>query len=603
MTPTRSTERAKRGFENLLVLVQKNLKLLVRARASALVVILGPLLIIFLAGLAFDNTNLYSVRIGTYSQDYNDLSNSFIDKLSEKQFKVTRYASEDACISGIRKGETHTCIVFPAQFTIGKNGSNEIKFAVDYSQINLVWTVLNVMTTSISARSSELSRNLTSVLLQAIEFTKQSVKDRKQNLVALTTENDEIGQRLANIQAELLEVELSLDPGEFGITNLTSSKTIVKQWVDNSLDLGKDSLNKAQHFINAVDDLVKKSPAGSQIGTGLASSLQASVDDIAQLKERLSKTEDLVTEQYGQLSKLIDHIAGRITQTKSQIDIAESAKVFTLDEINVMNKLLDQALLNILTLQKSLNEIEKIIGGIQITDPQAIVQPVQTSIVPVVAERSYLNYIFPTIIALVLLFTALLLTPTLILFERNSPAYFRNFMTPTSDFVFMGSVFVTTAFLLVVQLAIILAIAAIFFTQILNGFIYTVIVLALMITLYTCLGMVVGYIFNSEETAMLAAMAIGSILMFISDIIIPLESMPSWIMGLAKFNPLYLGSDLLRRTILFNASFTEIWGNLALLAVFAIASIGLVLLAYYGLKKNTFSKYLAKFAPKKEPLQ
>ena len=72
---------AQRGFENLLVLVQKNLKLLVRARASALIVILGPLLVIFLAGLAFDNTNLYAVRIGTYSPSYNDLSNSFIEKL------------------------------------------------------------------------------------------------------------------------------------------------------------------------------------------------------------------------------------------------------------------------------------------------------------------------------------------------------------------------------------------------------------------------------------------------------------------------------------------------------------------------------------------
>jgi ABC-type multidrug transport system permease subunit len=603
MTPARSTERAKRGFENLLVLVQKNLKLLVRARASALVVVIGPLLIIFLAGIAFDNTNLYSVRIGTYSASYNDLSNSFIEKLAEKQFKITRYPTEDLCTEGIRRGETHTCIMFAPDFAIGKNGSNEIKFAVDYSQINLVWTVLNVMTTSISARSSELSKNLTAVLLHAIDFTRQAVKDRKQNLVALTTENDEIGQRLGNIQAELMELELGLDTGEFGLANLTSSKTIVKQWVDNSLNLGKDSLNQAQHFINAVDDLVKKSPAGSQVGSGLTDSLKASVDEIGSLKDRISKTEEIVGEQYDQLSSLIDHIAGKITQTKSEIDLAESAKVFTLDEINVMNKLLDEALLNILTLQKSLNEIEKVISAIQITDPTAIVQPVQTTILPVVAERSYLNYLFPTLIALVMLFTALLLAPTLILFERNSPAYFRNSMTPTSDIVFMGSVFVTTAFLLTIQLVIILAIAGIFFTQILNGFGYTLIVLALMITLYTCLGMIIGYIFNSEETAMLAAMALGSIFLFISDIIIPLESMPAVIMKFASFNPMYIGSDLLRRTILFNASFTEIWAKMAFLAAFAFVAVCLVFAVYYGMKKNTFSKYLAKFAPKKEPLQ
>ncbi|MEM2916116.1 MAG: ABC transporter permease [Candidatus Woesearchaeota archaeon] len=598
MTPTHSTEPAKRGIENLLVLVQKNLKLLLRARASALVVILGPLLIIFLAGLAFDNTNLYAVRIGTYSQSYNDLSNSFIDKLAEKQFKITRYPTEETCTQAIRRGEIHTCIMFAPDFSIGKNGSNEIRFAVDYSQINLVWTVLNVMTTSISARASELSRNLTAVLVQAVDFTRKSVKDRRQNLVALTTENDEIGQRIANIQAELSEIELYIAPREFRISNRTRSKSIVKHWVDNSLELGRGSLAEAKHFISVANDMAKQ--AG---GEQLSKALKESIDDLKELEDRLTTTEGILQEEYETLSSLIDHIAGRITQTKSQIDLANSAQAFTLDELNVINKLLDQALLNILTLQKSFNEIEKVINAIQITDPEAIVQPVQTTILPVVAERSYLNYLFPTLIALVMLFTALLLAPTLILFERNSPAYFRNFMTPTSDLVFIGSVFVTTAFLLVIQLVVILAIAGIFFTQIFSAFAYAALVLALMIVLYTCLGMIIGYVFNSEETAMLAAIALGSIFLFISDIIIPIESMPAVLMQIAEYNPLVIGIDLLRRTIVFNASFAEIWAGIALLALFVAVSVLLVLGVYYGMKNKSFLKYLARSAPKKEEPQ
>lgn len=600
MKHTLSTEQAKRGFQNLFVLVQKNLKLLVRARASALIVILGPLLLIFLAGLAFDNTNLYAVRVGTYSSSYNDLSNSFIDKLAEKQFKVTRYATEDSCVGGIRKGEVHTCIVFDPAFTIGKNGSNEIRFSVDYSQINLVWTILNIMTTSISARSAELSRNLTAVLLHAIDFTKKTVGDRRQTLVALTTQNDEIGQRVANIQAEIAELELALDPGEFGLNNLTSSKTIVKHWVDNAFSLGKDALAKSQHFIDAADELVKGSAAGSSIGTELTQSFQSAIDDIALLSERMTTSDEIVQAEYAQFSLLVDQIAGKITQTKSQMDIAASAQVFTMDELNAITKLLDQALLNILTLQKSLTEVDNVIRAIQITDPEAIVQPVKTSITPVVAERSYLNYLFPTLIALVLLFTALLLAPTLILFERNAAAYFRNFMTPTSDAVFLGSVFVTTALLLVVQLLIILAIAAIFFTQILHAAVYAALVLVLFIALCTFIGMTIGYLFSSETTAMLASIAVGSVMLFISDIIIPLESMPAIIMQLAQFNPLVIGSDLLRRTLLFNATFGEISGSLFMFLLLTLLSFGVLLAVYYGLKKNSFSKYLARYAPKKE---
>ncbi len=602
MKPIPSTE-ARRSTGNLFVLVQKNLKLLMRARASALVVILGPLLVIFLAGLAFDTTNLYAVRLGTYAPGYNDLSNSFIDKLTEKQFKVTRYPGEEQCVKGIRRGEIHTCILFPADFAIGKNASNEIKFSVDYSQINLVWTILNVMTTSITARSTELSRNLTSVLLHALDFTRKSVNERKQNVISLTTYNDEIGQRVANIQAELAELELSLDPGEFGMTNLTSSKNIVKHWVDNAFSLGKNALAEAQHFIDAAHELAKGSPAGSAIGGDLTKALQKSVTDIASLRERLDKSDKIVQEEHAQFAGLIDHIAGRITQTKSQLDVAASTQVFTLDELDLITKLLDQALLNILTLQKTLTEIEKVMNAIEITDPEAIVQPVKTTILPVVAEQSYLNYLFPTLIALVILFTALLLAPTLIIFERNSPAFFRNFMTPTRDWVFLASVFVTTLVLLVVQLVIILAIASIFFTQILNAVVSAALVLFLFMSVCTLLGMTIGYLFASEETALLASISLGTMLLFISDIIIPLESMPAAIMQFAAFNPLVIASDLLRRTMLFSSSFGEISGGLVILIVFTLVSIGLLLAVYYGLKKHTFSKYLTRFAPKKEPLE
>jgi ABC-2 type transport system permease protein len=603
MNATRSTDYAQRDLEHLIVLVQKHLKLLVRARASALVVILGPLLVIFLAGLAFDNTNLYAVRIGTFSPEYNDLSNSFVDKLVERQFEVTRYPTEEACIQSIRRGEAHTCIVFPHGFTIGRNSSNEIRFTVDYSQMNLVWTILNVMTTSISARSFELSKNLTSVILNAVDFTKKTVAERKQTLIALTTENDEISQRIANIEAEIAEIELAFDPAGFGLSNLTSSKTIVKHWVDNSLSLGRSALSEAQHFIDSADELVRGSAAGSSIGNDLTKSLQASIDDIGQLSDRLQKTDEIVQTEYSTFSSLIDHIAGRITQTKSQLDVAQSAQVFTLDELALINKLLDSALLDILALQKSLNEIDKVISAIQITDPEAIIQPVKTTITPVVAEQTYLNYLFPSLIALVLLFTALLLAPTLILFERNSPAYFRNFMTPTKDWVFMASIFLTTALLLVVQLVIILAIAAIFFTQILNAVLFALVILALFISTCIFIGMIIGYVFPSEETAMLASMALGSIMLFLSDIIIPIESMPAVMMRLSGLNPLVIGGDLLRRTLLFNASFSEVIGGIGLLAVFTLISAGLLVIVYYGLKKHTFSKYLARLAPKKEPLK
>lgn len=242
----------KSTFANLASLVKKNIKMLVRAKSSALIVILGPLLIILLAGLAFDNSNLYSVKIGAFSEKYNDVSNSFIEKLSQKQFKVVRYPDAEACTKGIELGEVHTCIVFSPDFEIASNDANKITFFVDYSKINLVWTVLNVMTARLSEKSMEMSKNLTAILVNALEFSSQEISGKKPSLVQLTTSNDEIGRRVTDVSVRLEEVNLGFDMNEIGVNDLDSSKSKVKHWVDASLTIGKQSLQKAKNYIGSI---------------------------------------------------------------------------------------------------------------------------------------------------------------------------------------------------------------------------------------------------------------------------------------------------------------------------------------------------------------
>jgi hypothetical protein len=250
-------------LKNTFTLVKKNIKLLIRAKTSALIVILGPLFIIFLAGLAFDNTNLYSVKVGTYSESYNELSNSFIDRLSEKQFKVTRFPVEEDCRSAIERSEVHTCVVFSPDFTMAKNNANELSFYVDYSQINLVWSVLNAMTEQVTERSMELSRNLTTILVNALEYSSEQVRSKRSSLVDLTTSNDLANRRITDVSVRLEEVSLDFDPSAFGTADLGSQKNKVKHWVDASLNLGSKAISDAKSFVGNANDIVQASSMGS----------------------------------------------------------------------------------------------------------------------------------------------------------------------------------------------------------------------------------------------------------------------------------------------------------------------------------------------------
>ena len=69
--------------------------------------------------------------------------------------------------------------------------------------------------------------------------------------------------------------------------------------------------------------------------------------------------------------------------------------------------------------------------------------PIKTNIEPIVAEKTHLSNMFPTLVILIIMFIGLLLASTLVVREKTSASYFRNFITPTSDGMFMFGDYLT----------------------------------------------------------------------------------------------------------------------------------------------------------------
>ncbi|MBD3361498.1 hypothetical protein GF358_01770 [Candidatus Woesearchaeota archaeon] len=583
----------KKFIKNTATLVKKNIRLLIRAKASALIVILGPLIIIFLAGIAFDNTNLYAVKVGTFSEQYNELSNSFIERLTNAEFKVTRFPSEDKCRSAIERGEIHTCVVFSPDFTMAKDNANKLDFYVDYSQINLVWSVLNAMTEEVTERSMELSRNLTTILVNALEYSSEQVREKRPAIINLTTSNDLVTRRVTDVSVRLEEVGLDFDPNAFGAKDLASQKIAVKHWVDSSLSIGTKAVSNAKEFIGNANDIVQASSASGEQKQTLKDLFESTLSDIEGLEDKLGDTTDLAQEQFNEFSSLVESLIGKITQTKAQMDQIASAHDVSVVELTDARSALEGSLKNLLDVQRALNNIDNIVRSVEVKDPDDVVQPIMTNIKPVIAEQSYLNYIFPSLIVLIIMFTALLLAPTLILLEKKSPAYFRNFMAPVNGFTYLFATFITCFLLLVLQLIIILAIGSVFFSsELLSGMHYTLFLLFFVISLFSFIGMIVGYVFNSEETATLGAISLGSVFLFLSDVIIPIESMPDWFMAVAELNPFVVCSDLLRSTILYNLSIFGLFGRFLLLLTYVVLAAAATAGLYYLSRHKSIYKKL-----------
>ncbi len=572
---------------NIGSIVLKNLKLLIRAKASALIVILGPLLIILIAGLAFDNTNTYSVKIGAFSQRFNDLSNTFVDSLSQNQFRVTKYYDEDLCIEGIKKGEVHTCVVFSPDFTIAKNNSNEIRFYIDYSKINLVWTILNVLNQRVSGKGMELSKNLTSILLSALDYANFELRKDRPTIVSLTTANEDIRQRYDIISAELAELNLEMNTADFGVEDLQSRKQRVKQWIENYQSIAQTALNEAKKFVSSSFATVQG------INEDIANLNKKTLADIEALLQRFTTTNNLVQNDFTDFSNVLENVSTHLSDLQNRFEAIDSARNISATNMKNIRTSLEKALIYILDLQRSFNNIQSKIDSIEITDPEAIVQPVNTVIKPVVAQQTYLDYLFPILMVLVIMFTALFITPTLILVEKNSPAYLRNFMTPTTNFTQMTATFASSFLLMIGQVVLVILIASIFFsTQVLASLHWTFIAMLFLIAVFTCIGMIIGYLFDTEETASIASVTIGSLLLFISDVIIPKESMPNWLQYLAGLNPFVIGGDLLRRTIVFNAGINIVYGGILLLIIYIFILCAVIWGVYINNKKNYIGTYV-----------
>jgi len=220
----------------LVNLIKKNLKILLRSKSSALIIILGPLLIIFLVGIAFDNNSLYRINLGAYSQTYSDLSNAFITDLDQSGFSLNKYVSEDSCIEGVRRGEVHICMVFSPAFAINSDQNNKILFYADLSRVNLIYNILDTASKRIALKSSEISMNLTDELIAALERTKRTIKKKRPLLVAMTTQNNKLKRYSEAIYQNMEELEIDFDKDVYNTFNLSVKGDDIKFMVASMQD-------------------------------------------------------------------------------------------------------------------------------------------------------------------------------------------------------------------------------------------------------------------------------------------------------------------------------------------------------------------------------
>ena len=522
-------------------IITKTLRLILRSKTSLAAVLLGPLLIITLVGLAFGNMNQYSLNIGVFAHEYDELVESYLDMIqNDTTFKISRYPLIDLCLNDIKRGSTHTCIEFPRGFDLGVPGANEIKFYVDQSKSDILAIVRTIVINRLSERTAQIASEQTGDVLQRVDLVNNIIN---QEMVVLTEISD-LSSRFNQDMLRALERVEELN-----------------EFISQSAESVHGIDNKFKDVVKYITDL-------RNAALSAASEIENSTLGFAK--------EESILDLYNDTDSLNKEIANLISAHSSvRTSMFNQGSAIRSDIESVQSEI--GSLFNLINgVRSSFAEATGNFDGIDVGGAENLTAPIRTRVEPVVSEQAPLNYMFPTLLVLMITLVSVMLAGTLVVIEKTSSSFFRNFVTPTANITFIAGIFFTNVLVTLAQTVLILLVSTfVFGGAVLTNFATIFVSLFIIASLFTLIGMFLGYLFSTQEMVSLSGITVSSLFMLLSGILVPLEQMPEYMINLSRYNPLLLGESILRKAIIFE---TPIFNEAMMREIFIILAFTIIML-------------------------
>lgn len=522
----------------LITILKKDLKLLMRSKSSTAAVLLGPLVVILLVGLVFSNVGEPEIVIGAVEADF-DNADIYLESLNDA-FTVLSFGQEQECVQSVRRGTTVACVV------LEEGNPPKARIHVDPSDINVVYAVIDRVTGQLDEQSTFLREGFATSLLDSV--TKSTVKlgldvEQLQEANALLEQQEERSQSIAQ-DLRNLQIDVRI-----------TSRSELQQVLDSSINARDDLLEFSRLLLDEYEDLAQDVNDSDSLDD-----LEIHWDFYTDIADDVTNTDDDV---FTELLADLEDVSDEIEESREDAQALASQAQQMRSSLQTANNDVGAVLNSITQVQRDLSTLDISRGD--------IVNPIEPVIEPVVTQDDSFSFVFPYFVTLIIMFTAVLLASTIIVRERQSSAFFRNFAVPLPDWIFVVSTFCTTVMVVLMQLIIISLVAA-FFTSfsLLSNIWAGLLTLFIIVTFFSTLGMLIGYIFKSQEAVMLAAIAVSSLLLFISDLVLPAETLPGAVQFLVNGNPLVLSAELLKTVLLFGFGIGDIAMGLVVLLLYVV---------------------------------
>lgn len=215
--------------------------------------------------------------------------------------------------------------------------------------------------------------------------------------------------------------------------------------------------------------------------------------------------------------------------------------------------------------------------GVDPSATLAVVEPYNIQATGAVEGNfSYFDFIAPGIMAMTVMMSVMTGLPAAISHERELGTLDGMMVAPINRLsVILGKTLAQMA-RGILQGVLILVLAMVLFGVNVHGSLLLVFALLLLgVFSFVGLGVVLTSFAKDQETAVMMMTTIMFPMMFLSGVFFPIEQMPWFMQGIAKFLPLTYVADSLRKVMVLGASIPEISSELSILIVFGLVMIAI----------------------------
>jgi ABC-type multidrug transport system permease subunit len=526
------------NIQKFMYMLAKDTEIFLRDIRSFMLLFLTPILIVILVGIAFLSTQPSHVPViicgeskenGLYKDTYALLKNSGTFDLSEQEGYCREIISQKIKNSNVRAG-----IIIPEQ-----SANATIEILIDNTK---------PVSTYIESYFNLITKDMSQKLMNAmISDMWSNIDNISEQIDAAEDELNSFSQTLGKASNDLSSISGDASVIKNGISAIKNAKT----GIDYSISTLQGLRNNVASISSGLDTVDEK----SRNIQNTINSLNVSIFAQSMLADDITSIQNSITAMRIAANSAENGINSLELSLKNAQNVLENANLDDMERRlnNIVNSLSETSS----SIARVKNRIDSLANRLRAAKNNILTasdkykpvysEPVNSKISRYFGNKRYIDFVFPTILVMILMLMSTFLSSTSFIRQRSTGLLKRISISTTSFNFLLVEKTIFNAFISLIPLPFILTAGVLVLGIEINIYnaIPIILVCAILSIVFVLVGLIIASFSRTESTAILASLIFVVPMMFLSGAFTPFEAFPPAFQVMAASMPITISARLI----------------------------------------------------------